>query len=251
MTDENGANAPPPVPDSATCLQCGYSLRGLPEPVCPECGRAFFPGDPRTYRVGRQGPRWPRIAKAPPVWPVLPLAAVTVLYTYWSSKPFGVGVALSFGGCLAIPVVLGGFGVLLVDHVGRISAILSDRRRASADRCEPRKWHVLRWIPLPLCLAILLSVLFTAWPLKVRFHHSLPALEAAVARIEGGADPRNVRGRIGWFDVTSVHHYKSGALFFQTGMWGFDSVGIVHRPDDKPTRPSHKRLARNWFTEMW
>ena len=25
------------------CLQCGYSLRGLVEPRCPECGRPFVP----------------------------------------------------------------------------------------------------------------------------------------------------------------------------------------------------------------
>jgi hypothetical protein len=37
------------VPDNARCLGCGYELRGLPEPVCPECGRAFDPGDPKTF----------------------------------------------------------------------------------------------------------------------------------------------------------------------------------------------------------
>lgn len=32
------------------CLDCGYDLRGLPEPRCPECGRGFNPDDPATYR---------------------------------------------------------------------------------------------------------------------------------------------------------------------------------------------------------
>ena len=31
------------------CLGCGYSLRGLPQPVCPECGRGFDPDDPETH----------------------------------------------------------------------------------------------------------------------------------------------------------------------------------------------------------
>ncbi|HZL33838.1 MAG TPA: hypothetical protein VFC78_00930 [Tepidisphaeraceae bacterium] len=28
---------------SGLCVKCGYDLRGLPEPRCPECGRAFDP----------------------------------------------------------------------------------------------------------------------------------------------------------------------------------------------------------------
>ena len=29
---------------SDRCIGCGYLLLGLPEPRCPECGRAFYPG---------------------------------------------------------------------------------------------------------------------------------------------------------------------------------------------------------------
>jgi len=31
------------VANDSHCSQCGYSLRGLPEPRCPECGAAFDP----------------------------------------------------------------------------------------------------------------------------------------------------------------------------------------------------------------
>jgi hypothetical protein len=33
------------------CPACGYDLRGLHKPVCPECGRAFYPKD-------FEKPRW-------------------------------------------------------------------------------------------------------------------------------------------------------------------------------------------------
>ena len=33
-----------PMPEGALCLDCGYRLRGLAEPRCPECGRVFTPG---------------------------------------------------------------------------------------------------------------------------------------------------------------------------------------------------------------
>jgi hypothetical protein len=31
------------------CRECGYDLRGLPEPRCPECGNTFDPRDPTTF----------------------------------------------------------------------------------------------------------------------------------------------------------------------------------------------------------
>jgi len=31
------------------CLSCGYNLHALPEPRCPECGRAFDPEDPTSW----------------------------------------------------------------------------------------------------------------------------------------------------------------------------------------------------------
>jgi len=37
------------IPTDAQCLSCGYALRGLPAPVCPECGRGFDPADPSTF----------------------------------------------------------------------------------------------------------------------------------------------------------------------------------------------------------
>ena len=32
------------------CLQCGYNLRGLERPSCPECGRGYDAENPATYR---------------------------------------------------------------------------------------------------------------------------------------------------------------------------------------------------------
>ena len=33
------------------CRRCAYSLQGLSEHVCPECGRRFDPDSPRSYRA--------------------------------------------------------------------------------------------------------------------------------------------------------------------------------------------------------
>jgi len=49
------------IPATARCLSCGYLLRGLPSPVCPECGRTFDPADTTTYDL--RPPDWRRRRK--------------------------------------------------------------------------------------------------------------------------------------------------------------------------------------------
>lgn len=55
--------SPHPIPEAAQCLGCGYLLRGLCVTSCPECGREFSPGDPKTFNVelpGQRRRRWLR-----------------------------------------------------------------------------------------------------------------------------------------------------------------------------------------------
>lgn len=41
---------------SLICRGCGYRLEELREPRCPECGAAFDPADPSTFRVALAHP---------------------------------------------------------------------------------------------------------------------------------------------------------------------------------------------------
>jgi hypothetical protein len=48
----------PPYTRTALCRQCGYALRELLSPCCPECATAFDPDDPRTMHIpGWKPPR--------------------------------------------------------------------------------------------------------------------------------------------------------------------------------------------------
>jgi hypothetical protein len=42
------------------CKTCHYSLENLTEHRCPECGRAFDPGDSRTFEAGPRRLSWLR-----------------------------------------------------------------------------------------------------------------------------------------------------------------------------------------------
>ncbi len=67
-------------PQPKRCLTCGYILDHLPEPRCPECGRAFDPSNPDTFETG---PRW-RPMRAP-------LAVCLALVSPCVIGPFGPG----------------------------------------------------------------------------------------------------------------------------------------------------------------
>ncbi len=51
---------PQNTPESACCLGCGYLLRGLEQPVCPECGRKFDHGDPKSFAASPKVRVWRR-----------------------------------------------------------------------------------------------------------------------------------------------------------------------------------------------
>ena len=52
----------PALEPARFCRRCGYELRGLTIPRCPECGRAFDPTNPKTFRR-RPIRRWLRHVK--------------------------------------------------------------------------------------------------------------------------------------------------------------------------------------------
>ncbi len=93
------------VPENAACRQCGYLLRDLHEPRCPECGGSFDPSNPLTFEIAglsRLGRWWRRFRvgkqNVTPWWapwdgPLRPVDAafVTVaagMAVYYSATPF-------------------------------------------------------------------------------------------------------------------------------------------------------------------
>ncbi|MCG3131507.1 MAG: hypothetical protein FLDDKLPJ_02300 [Phycisphaerae bacterium] len=66
------------------CLFCGYNLHGLPSDLCPECGRAFDPANPRTFDV-RPGGRHRAIRRRA----TRAVLATLVLFIAWALFPRG------------------------------------------------------------------------------------------------------------------------------------------------------------------
>jgi len=84
--DRAPPTAPPPAPDlpsHARCEGCGYSLRGLTEPKCPECGTPFDPSRLVKMFIAK----WPRLL-------LLILAADLLIELSGAWKPFKTFVVL-------------------------------------------------------------------------------------------------------------------------------------------------------------
>src|SRR2546430_16461031 len=77
------------------CLDCGYALRGLPTPRCPECGRGFDPLDPATMNMGRELSAAAQWVLGPVRWPVNLASWAALIFALWSARLPGEQIATS------------------------------------------------------------------------------------------------------------------------------------------------------------
>ena len=99
MTDQRAPAAAAVFPradyhDNGFCLGCGYALRGLGDPRCPECGRGFDPFDGKTMSV-------PGLLHKPPP-KTLPFSAAMIIYAVITAF---VGAGGLLAGSVVIPVM--------------------------------------------------------------------------------------------------------------------------------------------------
>ena len=110
MASTSGSSTTDPT---GYCKTCGYDLRGLPQPRCPECGNAFDPQNPKTF--SRRPPRsW--------IW-------------RWSKRALVV--------LLVLIVLLGGAWGWLYWGWKQEQAILAGLKAGDGARCQPLVSHEL------------------------------------------------------------------------------------------------------------
>jgi hypothetical protein len=192
-------------PADARCLGCAYLLRGLADHRCPECGRAFDPGDPRTMYVGLPMGPWAMRLFRPTGRSTAALGCVAAAAILWGEAWLAGGVYVSLIG-----------QALGLTYVGY--RWLRATVRVGLSRRYRRPLQLERW-PLPslvLAAAILLcvlevldfprrAVLWAHRPLLDRFvrrvHTQMPLFEA-----EKQTHPR----MIGLMYVHDARIYPSG-----------------------------------------
>ncbi len=123
---------PDPGPNSAAhkkCLGCAYILDYLPENRCPECGRAFDPEDPATFRIGRY-----RSGTSLLTWACIGSLLLLPLFIYAISYTLGKGNSVAFVETPIMLLLSCGFPVGFVIEV--IVALAVSRARRRGRRCR-------------------------------------------------------------------------------------------------------------------
>jgi len=229
---------PTALPETAACLRCGYSLRGLPGVICPECGRHFDPADPATYRDTRRPARWRRWCGPPGRWHTAAVVAVTLLALEACSTVILPGGVL--GPFLSLIVIGGAAAIALPPYAVRAAAAVLGRIfPPSGERTRaPGRW---RWLITPVGVALVASALLTRWPLHVRFAASRAALEAEARRLLAAAGPTAAArptggsfqygGSVGWYYVSDVRVDPGvPCVYFFTDPMLIESWGFVYNP---------------------
>jgi hypothetical protein len=210
------------LPIHARCRKCKYKLKGLPEPICPECGTGFDPGDPSTYRIDRRVSLWRGWARPPSRRYCWVAAVATVIYLLGATNPVGVFGLMATGEpflpgvfalivCVIVPIVIG------FDFALRATSSLANIVFPPDESMQPGKGRGIsvRWFVAPACAVIAASALLTEWPLAARFGASRAEFERTATKVLAAAskpvDPLSYFGEhvpadrwVGWYYVQLI-----------------------------------------------
>lgn len=192
-----------------SCKDCGYRLRQLQQDACPECGRDFDPNDVRTT-LG--SPNWNP-------WKLL--------------GSFYTGLVLMIGGVASAATVLSflAFDPLIYKLITFAMSVLMLPLviMTLIPRVETR--FRTRLIGLA-SVALLLSVAFTDWPLRVSFAFHRPALEVHARKFLAG-ETVTTPTTFGLFTVIEVTYHQGNVGYQLTGGAGGGTFLVLKDPSNE------------------
>ncbi|MBU0639347.1 MAG: hypothetical protein KKB50_10825 [Planctomycetes bacterium] len=243
------------VPDTAECLGCGYRLRGLPEPRCPECGEPFVPEAPETYRDPARRPSAEPLR--PPKPPEPPDRAYVVAWLIVAGAVCVLGSPWEFGywpdpfallGCLSVPVMF----VFVLDYLRRWFALRAVRDWGDPALLERFNPHRRRWTVVSVCFWLVMSSPVCPWSACLRFYLNWPWFSHAAQEYLDGARGGTGPLRVGLYRVERVLGYDHGCVFFQMSHRGDGARrGFAHRPGGWWSGRTKYPIAPGWYVEEW
>ncbi len=235
---------------NSSCLDCGYTLTGLTDPRCPECGRAFDPADPDSY--------WhpDRVRFRPVDWsspPSLTANRVFAFFTFviliGASEP--VNFRYGWVACILFPALPIMVPILIV-WAGKMHTCHTEGGAPDRPDDGHSRFFSARWLTIPVCVALCLSTATARpWPMLLRFGISQSSFERALIDHNAG----RFRGDR-WVGLYRVHHVivESGPpggtrIGFVTGFSAFGPIGFEFDPQPGyPVGGTRQRVAPDWYT---
>jgi hypothetical protein len=232
----------------ARCLMCDYSLRGLPENRCPECGRAFDPDDPRTMNMGREPGKLARLWLRPPgrLLNGLILAnALLTLAAFSGPAPYFLLVLLCFAAWLG----LGGLWMLRLV----VGLIVAWRYRQPTFR-QAITWRRYAVAPAILAVTVVLAIAQIPWHIGYLF--SRPWMDSFAKEVmQSPGNPRQF-ALVGVYPVDRVEKLVHGMRFRVADSDFLDTAGFAYSPDGPPAvigEDTYQPLGDGWYLwfESW
>jgi hypothetical protein len=213
------------APHTALCLDCNYSLHGLMTDRCPECGRAFDPGDASSFNAGRRLTWLDRNLLAPLGVPTLMSAMVAPLLLLYMS--LGTDIYYMFAHII--------FSILVCGIVAVILGIRVGLRRFIPPPNVPRPSDGHRFARAGLLTILACGLVFLQVPLRVTFLMARPELDRMVADIHSGKLTLPIANRRAGPLVVSTSSSYGGddTLFFTYNIAGA-SGGLAYCPTKGP-----------------
>lgn len=261
------------VPDTAQCQNCRYLLRGLPNPICPECGHPFDPEDPDSYHDPARPKRslLRRLIKAiTPDGPhglvdvslIAGLTLAVVLESLWMQfiiyrEPMPSLCCLIPG----LPITSSLLAGVIFDFVWRVRVLVRARRTGDSRILHNFKEGRTRWRWAIACIVIWFVTTVYPWPAYLRFYASWPSLRREAQALLAGEGNRAAWRRIGLYDVEMIYGMHRGVVFFQVGHSLDMRYGFAYRPNGPPpwadaeTYGQHgirwRWVLPGWYMEAW
>jgi hypothetical protein len=250
------------LPETAVCLNCRYMLRGLENPVCPECGQEFDPQDPRTYFYPLKRGVCYRWTHPPRNYLRYILIVWTVASLYLATNPgsslyrlpttFLAGLDALLLSVLPIRFAFAMCFICLAMGLQH-AAMWVLKRRLRKYEAPPPVSRLMKWWWTPLCVGLVLSTMLYAWPAWIGFQLSRSSLEvAAVEQLAIGTGEIGYR-ICGGYLLDSVRVYSAGphdVVFLRIA--GTNGAGFIYSPDPTWERNFANPMGGHWYyTHSW
>jgi hypothetical protein len=226
------------------CLDCNYPLRDLPTPRCPECGRAFDPGDSTTFNPGRPVPAYAAWAVGPISWPVYLVAIAACGVTLWRARL--PGIAFSW----ISPTMIGWEALallwllwplvrrLVLLHYGWPTVVIKPMGR--------RHWVV------PLIMVAMVGAMAMKLPKTFAFRASRAAMDQLAAEVMANPQAKVDNRWVGVFQAKNIRALPggSGVKFTAEDDDTQFKAGFVYLPNVNPTNVAWKTyvyIGHGWW----
>jgi hypothetical protein len=233
-----------PTDSPACCLGCHYPLRELTVNRCPECGREFDPGDPKTMLLPVEPGRAVEFLRKPPglgfTWSVTTISVVVLFANGFLAMRFPfLGSCGSCCLCLFAAAWL--MRALLCVAIGAAYEL---------EHARARRHGLRRWSTAPIVLLLTLILVSFNIPLQITFHFSRSAMErlAQEAMLWPTKTTDDSYRRIGLYLTHCVWREEDGVCFMVPSL-PFTSQMFHYSPDGPPHNMGRLRYVQ--FCGPW